>query len=309
MSIISSKQINQSSATAKLNGKKSVRTHVQVYRVKTNSPTDTSYMIQSSFPAIGTQHPNDTAAYLTGCDPQRHDKSKMVWLVTLTYSTERQRDTNPANDPVDIEWDTDIAVEPFLFDRDGNPMLNSAGDHYGEAIKGEKSTWTVVCTSNQTQIPSWIDGYKNAVNSDSCTIDGVTFDPGQCKIKKLHISRWQNRGTYRYRVLSITIKITDNPTVNTKDGLTQVDGWSRNVIDEGLHCLEDSVFPDETLTLNGPCFDDNGNIVHKAAALDGTGYQLFGDMTKKSGPPTSDQIVYNSFNLYNAKPFNSLPLN
>ena len=308
MAIISVKQIGPGrTATAKLNGRKEVRTHTQPYRVICSSVYDTSYEVQAAFPAIGSQHISDPYAYLVSKDPVADSKAKMVWIVPLVYSTERPRGTDPTADPVDIEWDTDTAMEPYLFDRRGVPMLNSAGDSYGEAIKGEKAYWTIICTSNQLFIPSWIDYYKNAVNSDSCCIDGIFFDPGQCKIKKIHISRWQTREEYRYRVLSITIKAATNPVINLTYGAAQVPGWSKNVIDEGLRCLVSipAWDPDNDYLL--PCTDDHGRPVVKAAALDGSGGQLRG--TGDKGPPTPDQIVYNSFDIYPVLPFSALPLN
>ena len=292
-------------ATASLNGKREVRTHTQPYRVTCSSDFDTSYEVQAAFPPIGSPHPNDPYAFLISKDPDAHDKSKHVWIVPLVYSTDRPRDSNPEMDPVDIEWDTDTRMEPYQFDRDGQPLLNSAGDSYGDAIKEEKAYWTVTCTSNHFFIPQWIDRYKNAYNSDSCSIDGVFFDPGQCRVKKIHISHWQTREQYRYRVLTLTIKITDNPTVNLAAGPTQVPGWSKNVIDEGLRCLVDPFDDDEEILF--PCTDDSGADVKKAAALDGAGHQLRGP--DDYGPPTADQIVYNSFNLIKALPFSALPIN
>ena len=316
MAIISVKQVGPGrSATAKLNGRKEVRTHTQPWRVICNSPYDTSYEVQAAFPAIGTQHPNDQYAFLISKDPTADSKSKMIWMMSLVYSTERPRSDNPSADPVDIEWDSDVAVEALQHDADGQPMLNTAGDQYGEAIKGDKATWTAVCTSNQIFIPAWIDDYKNAINSDYCSIDGRFFSPGQCKIKKIHISRWQTREEYRYRVLTITVKITDNPTLNvageddSPPSTIEVYGWNANVIDEGLQCLIDDPFntEEEDNQILVPCTDDHGKAVRKPAALDGQGGQLRG--TGDSGPPTADQIVYNSFKRYKLLPFSFLPLN
>jgi len=304
MAVISIKQINQRSATAKLSGKKAVRTHTQVWRAITSSPTDTSYMVQAAFPPLGSVHPNDPYAYLTSKDPQVHDRSKHIWHVTLVYTTEREWSDNPLDDPIECEWDTDISIEPYLFDRDGNPMLNSAGQPYSEAIKGEKAYWTVVCTSNQLTIPAWLDDYKNAYNSDSCVIDGLPFAPGQCKIKKIHLSRWQTREEFRYRVLQLTIKITENPTINLAGGPTTVSGWAKNVIDEGLVCKTDNpIYGSGKVVF--PCHDSTGRPAQKPVPLDGHGAQLIGP---DGGPPTAEQIVFNSFNIYKALPFTGLPI-
>ena len=118
MAIISVKQVGPGrSATAKLNGRKEVRTHTQPWRVICNSPYDTSYEVQAAFPAIGTQHPNDQYAFLISKDPTADSKSKMIWMMSLVYSTERPRSDNPSADPVDIEWDSDVAVEALQHDR------------------------------------------------------------------------------------------------------------------------------------------------------------------------------------------------
>ena len=139
MSIVSVEQIGPGrTATAKLNGRREVRTHTQPYRVVTDNPNDTSYEIQAAFPPIGSPHIDDPYAYLVSKEPVADSKGKMLWIVPLVYSTERPRSENPCNDPTDIEWDTDTAMEPYLFDSDGQAMLNSAGDHYGEGAQGRE---------------------------------------------------------------------------------------------------------------------------------------------------------------------------
>jgi len=306
MSIVSIAAIGPGrSAKANAKGSGGVRTHSQEYRVITDSPYDTSYEVEGAFAPIGTQHPSDTAAFLVDKSTRADSKGKMIWYVMLTYSTERPRAVNPAAEPIDIEWDTDTQVEPILYDANGYAILNSAGDSYGEAVKGEVAYWTVVCTSKQLFIPSWINEYKNAVNSDSCMIDGHVFDLGTCKMKKLRISRWQNQESYRYRALTITIKIMDTITINTKDGQKIVSAWDANLIDEGLF----QKFSKSGNDYHVPCITSQHHPAMKAMALDGTGVQLGLDiLTGVYTQPTPDQIVFNNAPKYQRKPFSFLPI-
>ena len=180
-------------------------------------------------------------------------------------------------------------------------------------MKGEKAYWTAVCTSNQQHIPVWLANYQNAINSDTCLVDGVTFQPGQCKLKKIHVSRWQTREQFQYRVLQLTIKIGANPqNLNTASGAPTPTAWTANVIDEGLRAL----WPDPQNSgkkVAAQVIDGLGKPCTKPVALDGSGNVLYknpGGTPPDYGPPSASQLVYNVFNRRGCPslPFSVLPL-
>jgi len=293
---------NESAGDGQQSGNKSSIKFTQAYQVLADSENETPTSIAGLFPALGTRNEDDRRAYMVGKNVTISGDNTCLWNVLLTYSTERQISDNPLEDPILITWDTDNLVVPFLYDNQGRAILNSAGTLYGDAIKGDSSSWTISCVSNQAYIPTWIDDYRDAVNSDYCMIDGVMFEPGQCKIKKIHISQLQTRNDYQFRVLSLTIKTAENKQINTASGFRDVKGWSKNVIDESLYCWVNVPLGESSQEnwILVKCMDMTGVPATKPFPLDGYGEQLI--------DPGPEDIIYNSFEIYKSLPFSKLPI-
>ena len=300
--ILSVNQVNQGRGSDARVGSKSLRTHTVVFRVMTSSPYDDGYVAMTAFgiPVPGQRHPTDPYAYAVGCKPAIEGKGKMSWLVTVDYSTERQRSENPFSDPALIEWTTDTSQEVFAYDKDGNPILNTAGDRYEEALKDDVSHWVVSIAKNLPYMPQWIDDYRDAVNSDDVYIDGLPVAAGSAKIKSIKVSKWQTRGDYQFRELSMSIKIKDT--------------WVKYLVENGLMAVNPA---------------DNTQRVHVSAGkvlltkpqlLDANGYQIFNpgptkllvrksDGTVLVDPGGTPTCVTTAWDLRNQQPFSALPLN
>jgi hypothetical protein len=270
-----------------LSDKKSVRTTTRCFRVTTDSVYDADWEVCRALPYVGSPHPKDPNAYLVSKRAKNESFSKYVWIATLKYTTDRPREENPCDDPAVIEWSTDTVQEPFDFDAAGDPILNSALDPFADRLKDEVSYWTVAITKNLPFVPTWINDYRDAVNSDFCYIDGVPIDIGMAKVKSIRIGKWQYRNDFGYRELQLTLKIKDD--------------WKKHVLDQGLYCwIDDPLNPGYEMWV--PCGDENGKDVKKPAILDGSGHQVPPRTT-----PTSSSFL--TFDLRNTKPFANLPLN
>ena len=99
MSVVSFKEIHRGRGGGEsLRGKwQTVLEHTRVFRAKTNSHLDDEATILTyvDCPVIGDQHPNDPDAYCVSRDARNEDDSKIVWIVTVMYSDERQIEGSP----------------------------------------------------------------------------------------------------------------------------------------------------------------------------------------------------------------------
>lgn len=268
-----------------LNGTKSVRKHTRVFRAWTNSQYDTDWEVCAALPPIGAVHPKDPYAFLCDKKAVNESNSKFLWRATLQYTTERQRAENPLMDPATFEWDTDTTQVPFYWDKDGYPILNTAGDYFVEPIKDEVSLWTVTVTKNLPWVPGWIGAYRDAVNSDSFLLDGIVVPVGCAKIKKIRISKIQTRNDYQYRELQLTVKLQDD--------------WKKTILSTGLFQLVPDPMGGDPFRL--PCTDDAGHPVHHPVLLDENGAQVpTGTSPLTLTPMTID--------LRKTLPFSALPL-
>lgn len=166
--------------------------------------------VTTSSPLIGSQHPNDILAF---CQRRRaHNEmfSKRVWIATYMYSTEREYNENPLDEPVDIEWSTNQYTRPFFLDKAGKAILNGAGIAFSPAIEGDDSRWGAVIRSNVSEVPSWLGSYRDAINTTAFVLDGYTVGVRMAKVSQMSIGKRQERNGTAFRVLTITIQLDED---------------------------------------------------------------------------------------------------
>ena len=296
MSVVSIKEIHSGrGGDESYSGDKYLLTDTRVFRVVTNSSYDSTSTVLASCPAMFSLHPTLSDLTVRRRTPKNESNSKLIWLVTIYYSNEsNQQGTSPTQNPLSmpavIEWNTEYTQRPFYKDKDGAACLNTAGDYYLDGIKGETSDWVVVVTKNVAYVPSWIGGYRNAVNSSAFMIDGYYVPHAeQAKMRGIRISKWQSLNGIWYRTIQFTIKIkADDYGQNT---------WAAERLDEGLYEIDS-----EDVTKRTRIMDDSPTpkpVVHPVL-LDGSG--------KKLSNPSPATAVFNTHHLYTQQNFNSLPL-
>ncbi len=283
MAITSCEEIHVGRQGEAVAGRKGYRRSTRVFRVLSNSPYDSDFEVlaASGIPADGAVHPKYSYLWVAKRRAVQHDKSKLIWLATIDYSSERELASNPILDPADIEWDTDTKQVPYYFDVNGDAILNSAGQYYADGLKDDYSNWTATVTKNLAAVPAWLTTYKDAVNSDYVYLDGLLFAPKQLKIKKIKISKWQRREIFKYRTLQLTLKIDED--------------WTRAILDQGLTCVD----PNDA-TKRIVCTTNDGLVATRSMLLDGSGGVL--------ADPSPATAVYREHVIFPLKPFSILPL-
>jgi len=294
VAIVSVKEIHDGrDGDDEVSKRKGIRRYTRVFRVTTDSNSDDANMVLAAagLPGPGAVYPTDMGAWLRRRRARNESFSKRVWIVTLAYSSEYELSDNPLDDPARISWGTETYQAPAVKDRDGEALLNSAGDPFDPPAMQDKSRVVAHVRKNVSTIPAWFFGYKDTVNSSAFTLDGVAFGEGVAKIRSLELSEPQERNDIAYRTLSICIEFfNSNEYCESAE-----DAWALCVLDSGMRRRH----PDSGELVD--CINNgDGQSVSSPALLDGSGEQI--------EDPSPADAVYLPFHVYYKADFNALPL-
>jgi hypothetical protein len=267
--------------------KSGVRTAVDVYDVVADGG-ETPYEVGSdaSIPRIGATYPDDPFSFCVDVSVDLVAGTKTGYEVTCSYSSEREVQENPLNEPASIEWDTEQFQMPVFQDEDGDACVNSAGSYYDPPIMKDDSRWFAEVSVNVAEVPSWFLTYPDAVNSDEIVVDGLTVGIGVAKIQRVGLGKWLFRNGVKYRTVRYHLHFKE-------------DGWHAKPLDQGFHRIDPA--------------DANNRIPIKLIDAD-TSEQTFpvdpvlldgsGDVLSNPGPATA---VFGDHRIYKRKAFASLP--
>ena len=133
----------------------------RVFSVQTDDRYDNAYDIMSSglVPQIGNTFPDDVRATCRRVRPTNEGFSPYVWLVHCFYSTEQSTEPsdNPLNDRAKIVWGTEAYSTVLTEDRDGNAVVNSAGDPFVEGGLEEQEEYVVARITKKRQRGAVLD--------------------------------------------------------------------------------------------------------------------------------------------------------
>lgn len=258
-----------------------VRTYQRVFKLSTSAVSDDAVAVGSnaSLPMIGSVHPSEAGAWCESLQVE-NDKPWRGWKVTATYTTEREINTNPTNDPAVITWSTEQFQKPVVRDINRMSVLNSAGDYFDPPMMMDDSRRLVTIQKNLTVVPVWIIDYQDAVNSDLIEIDGVDIAIGTAKMQSVNVGPKESRNGYTFYPVTFSICI-------------QRDGWLLEPLDCGFRWSDEN---GQRLIVNKP----EMTPINQPALLDGNGGVLLF--------PSPASAVYLSYQIYATRAFSSLPL-
>lgn len=261
---------------------KGVRTYERRFKLETDSESDNEHTVGShpSLPIIGNTHPSNANAFVVNIRVENNNPWK-GWVATVTYSDERQIDDNPVDDAAEINWGSEQFQKVAVTDRDGNLIVNSAGDLFDPPAMIDDSRRVVTVSKNLAAVPSWILDYQDAINSDTFTIDGISIGVGKAKMQAVTVGPKQRRNNTVFRTVNFTIHL-------------QRDGWALDILDAGFNRL-DPLKPSgrSAITING--------LAPSAPyPLNGAGIPIEN--------PSPSNNVFLTFNVYKTRTFSTLPL-
>jgi len=261
------------------------------WMVQTDSRTDGADTVSTAtgLPAYGALYPNPVGASLwaktIAYGPYESD-APMLWLVTVGYTSERSLDpTDPKNDEVLISNTGEVYQERIQRDRNGDAILNSAGDPFVDPQPTKDSTHMIFrIRANFQSAPTWFISHQNAVNNTAITIDGLAVGQYLARVNRIEASEPKKRGAVSYKEVMLEIHV-------------RREGWAIDTLDAGMReRIAEGAAAKKHIT------NDNGGDLEEITEpvpLDGTGLRL--------ANPTPFNSVFLDFDVYDALDFTILP--
>lgn len=241
-------------------------------------------------PALGSLAITDSLLIVVSRRHTRDVDTRNIHYVDIQY-TNRLSGTDlsrleKGNNPIDwdakIEWETAPYLEPYDVDVDGLPMSNSAGTKASPLPERQNSRWSARVTRYVQTPPAWfMDGYRDAINDASFTLQGVFTIPEGCAlISGIRLSDKIKLNGFECYQLGFTLNLKEKR--DPWDGETPEDvpaGWDLEYVDAGLQQIN----PDEGNRLEAIMVavdsDNDGEIddympTREPVRLDGLGEKL-----------------------------------
>lgn len=214
-------------------------------------------------PAINTAFPGSPKAFCKEISiDQEHERNPHIWIATVSYGELQEDQDNTSEDPFvqdnpldrdtvwRVEWD--VVQEIVSEDRNGEQIVNSAGQPFDEALLEDRHLAVMVGRKNyetEEEIRDIGTEYDRAVNSAVFrgeAVRTVKFDGVGCSDPQ-----WENgirfyEATFRFSVKAET--------------------WDRKVLDRGFSYLDAGKLKNIR--------DDDGQLITEPALLDGSGGKL-----------------------------------
>lgn len=210
--------------------KKSTRTWIAATDNRYTSEVDIfTYGWASGILPIRYQgHPRDNTQTCRRISCDSTD-SPLHWQISAEYSSEplteqEQQEENVANPllrPAQIEWDTIEALEAIYKDKNGDAILNSAGDYFSKPVEVPRNRWGINITKNVASVPDWVLNLDSPINASAVVIGGKAFPAKTLKLRRARIGQLQIEGDYEFYVFSMLLEF------NRKK-------WTFSALDQGL---------------------------------------------------------------------------
>lgn len=289
MAVISVRKLWQDRA-GKANAK-GVRRYTESWRVETNNKNEGAVTVGAGFTlstgiGYGSTYHEDSGAWLQDLDPRQEKFSPTVWIVTCSYSSERETATDPTTEPAIITWGGEQFQKPAVFDRNGDAIVNSAGDFFEDPPQMDDSRITAQIQKNVEAVPSWLLDYRDSVNSGIFMLDGIAIGIGVAKLQPPTIGQEQVRNGYVFRQLTLNMHFRD-------------EGWAVRPLDQGYHEIGDLITPGDG-EARVKMLNADGTEPSRPILLDGNGARLEN--------PNPTNAVFLEFDVYKERDFSVLPL-
>lgn len=251
----------------------------------------------------GESHPSRSYAKVTGFDveqPDEHDIGKVI--VSYVVGEQNTNTVRPLSEPPKISLKSATIQIPVLFDRNGDPIVNTAGDLV-TGLKRPLSVWVINISMNVASVPRWIGSYGDAVNNSSVRLRGIDFPKRTLKLVDINIptEEFHQDSGEEYIPMEIEIHYRE-------------DTWVEKYPNKGLYELieeSDGAFGDsETITEKKiRITNKDGTPVSQPQFLNEDGRRPFtvdddgNEVIKERLDP--EDIVTNEYDLLNEKSFSA----
>lgn len=262
-----------------------IRELVRKFRVQTSgAERGFSALRASGLPVRYEAHPEDPLSFAFKGSVAPDSNQPGFYIVTITYSNDYNQDVT--QERPEVSWEDEEYERVVDKDRNGDPILNAAGDRYEEPVIFTDSR-PVLRHSRNEQFFDQLQAYQynRSVNSD--TFYGAA--PGTMRVKITAQQKWRDDVEY-WRV---TYLFRYNP-----------DGWQPEVLEQGLYQKIDigspgtPVIAKMSCTVKGKSPGDSEPVSY-AVPIDADGKQIDPD-------DLPDDAVYTQYEVLTPLPYLAL---
>lgn len=260
--------------------------YTDFFRVFSNDPDESRINVRAALPLPGTPHSEDNSAFCRGRSAVRSAESRLIWECTVEYEFDPKEPEEPTESPLDeptkFRWTAGLYTKPVIKDRNGDAIVNSAGDFFDPPPEREVPRVSVNIQKNVASVPVAVLTYPGRVNDSSFTVDGVSVVAEAAKITAIDVGELQEKDDIPYRVFTCTIEFEE-------------DTWDLELLDQGYRIkdgtdLKDILIEDEDGEFNRPS---------SPVLLDGSGGKLT--------DPSPTTAVFKTFHVQKLLDFSVLP--
>lgn len=213
------------------------REYEQIWRVESDNPQESPVNVRlaAGLPAPYAVFPGDPAAVAKSRNATRRTDTRLMWEVSIRFEFDPEEPEDPEEDPTsrpaEIDWTSSLEVEPIFKDRDGNALVNSAGDYFDPPIEFPIARWQANVQKNVSSVPFAILDWAGAINSAPYSIDGVSIEARKSRLVSVGISKKKRENEVDFRTITLGIEFQRDEYLLTpldqgfrfKDGTTLKD--------------------------------------------------------------------------------------
>ena len=250
-------RVFEATTSSRFIGSLSVRTHGDVPQL---GETYNNAHVSTGVGPYDDDYEEDLASFVNEISVDAASEDGIYWTVTVNYGPGNTLELggDPTLWKIRVRFGGERTERVVLFDRHGNPIMNSAGDRFGDPLTVDSHMSTMLITRNEKV--STFDLGKASDFSD--TVNNATwngFPADWCKMGIIETSdeQWDaSTGTWYYTV-TYPVKINRN-------------GWTKQLLDQGFNELDAYGESKPILSRDGQPIADPRPLDGMGAALSGT---------------------------------------
>lgn len=159
------------------------RTYRRSYRARSTAGESEAEVLDAVVVAlgdVGSAHPDDASASVQSIQVSCQSRDGTDWSVEVEYGPIRPGESSPLLEEPEVDWGLAAYQRIADADRDGNPIVNSAGDPYDPPLTRDDSRPLLTIVRNEaTYSPLLADAYRDTVNL--ATFFGAPAGTVKCK--------------------------------------------------------------------------------------------------------------------------------
>ncbi len=262
----------------------------------------------------GDGHPENVFAVASKATAKQTD-DVCFWEVEVEYRTydrdyaeeEKWTVADPTERKVKVSVGWYFETIPVRTARNGDAIINSAGQYPESPLTVQQSNLTFRITANVPEIPDWIDTYRGRYGTCNAEPFRIQFQNGQykeiekgcAKLERASSSELKKENGVDFFELDIEIMIKDPPPSDPEQ-----EGWCFDMYDMGMMELVENPDPAIGIVMElKPILGQDGQPIVTPWFLDGEGAAIPRSNGLGTGP--GPKILY--FDYLDPKDFTVIP--